>query len=310
MRISLVAMDHGRVQATVAAIVDAEAAGFDGVWLPHYLGADALTVLGAAGAMTSRITLGSSVVPARGRHPVSLWQQARTTAELAGGRLVLGIGAGHDEWAAELGIDNRSPGRFMREFLGVLDQLARTGATNFEGSVLRVRATITGPDIQVPVFIAALGPQMVGLAAELAGGVVTWLADEQYIENVVLPTLAQARHTRRPRPKLTVQLPACIHDDAKEAQAMLQIVLPDHEHLTAYRRVLDRAGHLGRGPEAVALVGTEDVVAERLDKFAALGVDEVAIAPFPVGDDIDASLRRTRTFFAARSAHSTGRRAG
>ena len=69
----------------VDAVVRAEADGFDGCWLAHIAGADALTVLALAGARTARIELGTAVVPIYPRHPTALAQQALTVNAAAGG---------------------------------------------------------------------------------------------------------------------------------------------------------------------------------------------------------------------------------
>jgi alkanesulfonate monooxygenase SsuD/methylene tetrahydromethanopterin reductase-like flavin-dependent oxidoreductase (luciferase family) len=56
----------------------AEAAGFASAWVANIFSFDALTVLAFAGRATSRIELGSFVIPTYPRHPVALAQQALT----------------------------------------------------------------------------------------------------------------------------------------------------------------------------------------------------------------------------------------
>ena len=76
-------------------IVQKEEEGFSSYWSPQVGTFDALTVFALAGQQTSRIELGTAVVPSYPRHPSALAQQAATVNSLAGGRLVLGVGPSH-----------------------------------------------------------------------------------------------------------------------------------------------------------------------------------------------------------------------
>ena len=75
--------------------VDAERDGFDNVWFGQIFGADALTVIALAGEKTSRVEIGTAVVPTYPRHPFIMAQQAMTTQAATGGRFILGIGLSH-----------------------------------------------------------------------------------------------------------------------------------------------------------------------------------------------------------------------
>ena len=66
-----------------------------------------------------------------------------------------------------------------------------------------------------------------------------------------------------------------------------RVVSPD-----ALRRILDRGA--GSGPGDVVLVGSVEQIVSRLERWQELGVTDVIAAPFPVGDDRDGSLKRTR----------------
>src|SRR5712691_4260731 len=76
-------------------VEQAEAQGFESIWVPSVRTFDALILLALAGRQTSRITLGTFVVPTYPRHPAALAEQALTAQVASGGRLVLGIGLSH-----------------------------------------------------------------------------------------------------------------------------------------------------------------------------------------------------------------------
>ncbi|MBI2553743.1 MAG: LLM class flavin-dependent oxidoreductase [Candidatus Rokubacteria bacterium] len=72
----------------------AEAWGYESLWVTHGGGRDSFVVLSAYAQATRMIGLGNGVVPIYPRHPVALAQEALTLAELSGGRFRLGIGGG------------------------------------------------------------------------------------------------------------------------------------------------------------------------------------------------------------------------
>src|SRR5689334_12129416 len=75
----------------------AEELGFDDVWMPdsQTLWRDAYTALACAALRTDRIRLGTAVTNLVTRHPSVVAAAARTVAELAPERFVLGIGIGN-----------------------------------------------------------------------------------------------------------------------------------------------------------------------------------------------------------------------
>ena len=104
-------------------------------------GFDALTMLALAGRQTSRIELGTAVVPTYPRHPTALAQQALTAQAATNGRLALGIGPSHqpmveDSWGLSFG----RPARHVREYLSVLNQLVTAGNASYSGETYRVEA--------------------------------------------------------------------------------------------------------------------------------------------------------------------------
>lgn len=97
----------------------AEAAGWDGVFLwEHVLADSAVEIadpwvsLGAMATATSRITLGTLVSPLPRRRPWVLARQAGTLSRLSGGRCVLGVGLGADEYGEFSGLGE--PTELMR----------------------------------------------------------------------------------------------------------------------------------------------------------------------------------------------------
>ena len=150
--------------------------GFDCVWAPSVplVGPPyALVLLGAMGPVTSRIELGSYVVPTFPRHPVVLAQQALTVQQSSSNRLALGIGLSHKPVIETgFGLSFSHPIRHLRGYLTVLTPLLAGRAVQMSGQHYRVQQEPSVPPgvKPPPVLVAALGPQMLRLAGELADG--------------------------------------------------------------------------------------------------------------------------------------------
>ena len=83
---------------------------------------DALTMVSLMGDRTSRIELGTAVVPLQAQHPVALARQALSVHAGSGGRLALGVGPSH-HWIVRdmLGMPYEKPAAYTRDYLEVLN---------------------------------------------------------------------------------------------------------------------------------------------------------------------------------------------
>src|SRR5580765_7452599 len=102
----------------------AEAAGLSSAWIPQIPDEfDALTAAAIVGAETSRIEVGTAIVPVQPRHPIALAQQALSVQAVCNGRLRLGLGVAH-HWIIDemLGLSYEHPTATMRAHLDVLDR--------------------------------------------------------------------------------------------------------------------------------------------------------------------------------------------
>lgn len=163
----------------------AEALGFDSVFISDHLqgwrhhgghAPYAMSWLGALGARTQRITLGTSVLtPTFRHHPAVVAQAFGTLACLFEGRVVLGVGTGESLNEVALGIEwPEQKERFarLREAVEIITRLWREERVTLDGTYYRLdRATIYDrPSAPVPLYIAASGPAAARLAGRLADG--------------------------------------------------------------------------------------------------------------------------------------------
>ena len=168
-----------------ALVQEAERLGYDSVWSAESYGSDAATPLAWAGALTTRIKLGSGILQMPGRTPAATAMTAMTLDALSGGRFILGLGmSGPQVVEGWHGVAYGSILRRTREYVSILRQIfAREAPLEHTGEYYTIPyagADASGlgkplksilharPDL--PIYIAAIGPKNTALAAEIADG--------------------------------------------------------------------------------------------------------------------------------------------
>lgn len=161
----------------------AEAMGWTDAWSMEVRELDAFTPLAVVATVTERLRLGTAIVPAFLRPPGVTAMQAAALAALAPGRFVLGLGSSTrvvvEQWHGVPFPD--APMQATRE---VADRVHRLLA----GDRVDGLRLDSPPDGRVPIYLAALGPRMLRLSGEIAGGVVLFLVGPRALPDV----LAQA----------------------------------------------------------------------------------------------------------------------
>jgi len=299
-----------RLSGLVRDVQAAEEAGFTSAWLaqvPGYL--DAMTALSLAGLQTSRIELGTAVVPIQTRHPLPMAQQALTTQAACAGRFTLGLGASH-HWIVEdqLGLPYERPAAGVRDYLQVLNQaFSGPGPVDVENDSFRVHSPLDVIDsMPMPVVIAALGPVMLRIAGEHAAGTILWMADERAVEEHVAPRLSKAAaDAGRAAPRIVAGVPVtlCAEEAVDDARAFASQLLGHAELSPNYVRLLEHGDARDVGDTMAA--GSEQTVLRRLQRYRDAGVTDLAARPIGIGDTPEARLtsrERTQAFLASIAA--------
>ncbi|HEX4017473.1 MAG TPA: LLM class F420-dependent oxidoreductase [Frankiaceae bacterium] len=315
MRIGLqTGPERGRYREKVARLIAgaqaAEAAGFDSLWVPQIPDEfDALTALALMGHETSRIELGTAVVPVQSRHPVAMAQQALSTQAACDGRLTLGIGPSH-HWIVNdmFGLPYERPAALMGDYVDVLETaLAGPGPVDVENETYRVHNPLDITDLApTPILIAALGPVMLKLAGERTAGTILWMADERAIGEHIVPKITEAaQQAGRPAPRVVAGVPVtlCREGEVDAVRSWANKALGHAEYSPNYQRLLEHGDSSDVGDMCAA--GDEDAVLERLRSFRDAGTTDLAARVLPFGTDRAsriASRERTEQFLASLSS--------
>ena len=185
----------------------AEESGFDSVFVSDHLqpwrhdgghAPAALPWLGALGARTEKIVIGTSVLtPTFRYHPAVIAQAFATLGMLFPGRVILGVGSGESLNEVPLGLawpDGKERFARMKEAITLIKALWADERVDFEGTYYSTdKATIYDrPETPVPLYVGASGPAATRLAGRVADGFITTSgkADSLY-RDTLLPALAE-----------------------------------------------------------------------------------------------------------------------
>ena len=179
----------------IALAQEAERLGYDSAWTAEAWGTDAVTVLAWLGATTTTIRLGTGIMQMPARTPAMTAMTAATLDLMSGGRVLLGLGTSGPQvvegWHGEP--FGKPLGR-TREYVEIVRAAIRRELVQHQGEHYEIPyrgddATGLGLPLklmlrplrtEIPVYLAAIGPRNVALAAEIADGwLPVWVSPEK-----------------------------------------------------------------------------------------------------------------------------------
>lgn len=290
------------------AIVRAEGLGVPAWWLATGGAApDALTLFAAAAARTERIKLGTAIIPTFPRHPLVVAQQAEVVANLAPGRLVLGVGPSHPAViTGSFGVEYQRPLEHLGEYVAVLKS-ALSGKVDLDGARFHVHAQVPFP-APVPVMISGLRTNSFRLAGRVADGVISWLCPAPYLRDVALPALREgAVQAGRPVPPLVAHAFFALSEDLGKITTSVRKRMALYPRVSSYQQMFTAAGYpeaqraewSSAMMDAVVIRGSDEAVADGLRSFySTAGASEMIASFLPVGDDLEGELERAMALIA------------
>jgi F420-dependent oxidoreductase-like protein len=294
-RIGLIVNETNAATA-IKTISSAETAGVQQIWMvqPPW-SPDGLTTLAAVAIKTSKVHLGTSIIPIYPRHPVALAQQALALHDIAPGRLRLGIGPSHRAIVEDMyGLSQTRPLIYLREYVKVLHSILIDGKINHHGEFFNV--VIEFPrTAQIPVLISTLGKKAFELAGEIADGALSWMCPVPYLLHTGIPLLRKGANAngRSNTPPLIAHIPVALSQDHDSVMVAGHKMFEMYSKLPFYAKMFAGAGFPLTSDNMVSedfvdnmiISGNEDTVAKSLNKLLASGLDELMVNLVPIVDE-------------------------
>ncbi len=309
----------------IALAQEAERLGYDSAWAAEAWGTDAVTVLSWLAATTTKLRIGSAILQIPARTPAMTAMTAATLDLMSGGRFLLGLGtSGPQVVEGWHGQPWGKPLTRTREYVDIVRSALRReelehhgehydipysgeGATGL-GKPLKMMVRPLRADI--PIYLAAMGPKNVALAAEMADGwLLVWGSGARFRETFG-PSLEEgfARGTRDPAAfDVAAWVPAVVTDDLEVGYSVVKPQLALYvggmgaKGKNFYNNLIRRYGYEdeaeriqslyleGKKMEAtaavpdaladeVALIGPRERIAERLEAWRASGVTTLMVS--------------------------------
>jgi F420-dependent oxidoreductase-like protein len=304
---------------------EAERLSFHSVWTSEAYGSDAVSPLAWVGARTERVKLGTAIMQMPARSPATTAATVATLDLLSGGRVLLGLGTSGPQVAE--GWHGQAWGKPLartREYVEIVRAILRRDAplehhgahydipysgADATGLGKPLKLIVHPPRADVPIYLAAIGPKNVALAAEIADGWLPIFFSPERFAETHRPMLEEGFARRGGRPEgwdLAAHVPVVVTDDAAAGRDFLRPLLALYvggmgaKGKNFYNRLASRYGYedaaatiqdlylAGKKNEAiaavpdalvdeVALVGDRARIADRLAAFRDCGVKTLVL---------------------------------
>jgi probable F420-dependent oxidoreductase len=284
-------LDYQPAAKVKEAAAELEQLGFGAIWFPEAVGREALTNAALLLGATRRIVIATGIANIYARDAVTMAAGQKTLAEAYPGRFLLGLGVSHIPLVEQLrGHSYGKPVASMRAYLDGMDQAP-------------YRAVPPGMN---PIrVLAALGPQMLRLAAERAQGAHPYFVPPEHTE--------RARKILGSDRLLAVEQAVVLESDAAKAREIARVHTSRYLALPNYVNNLRRLGFseedlAGSGSDrlvdAIVVWGDMNAITDRIRAHQSAGANHVCLQvlppdpqalPMPQWRELASALLRSRT---------------
>ncbi|MCP4419128.1 MAG: LLM class F420-dependent oxidoreductase [Chloroflexi bacterium] len=176
-----------RIELPIELVQEADRSGVYAIWTAEAYGSDAVSPLAWLGAQTKNLKLGTAIMQMPGRTPANAAMTAMTLNQLSNGRFLMGLGlSGPQVVEGWHGVSYKRPLTRTREYVNIVRQIfQREDRMSLDGKLYQIpyrgadaiglgkslKSTLEAAP-EIPIYLAAIGPQNVQLTAEIADG---WL---------------------------------------------------------------------------------------------------------------------------------------
>ena len=212
--------------------------GYTSIWTPEHRVYDSFVLCLERWNATREhtdvgLSTGIGVSPVNLRSPFALAMTASTISKRTNGKFILGIGSGgvyREATRNSLGFSKVSVLSLMTDYLSIIKPLVHNQTVNYTGDTVSLHnANLgTGNEYPTPIYLAALGPKMLGVGAKLADGIaLNWCSTEQIAwTRDIIKTQAEKNNRNPDEIKVVQYIRMCIDNDVDLARkAFIQSML-------------------------------------------------------------------------------------
>jgi probable F420-dependent oxidoreductase len=261
-------LDYQPAAKAQESAAELEQLGFGAIWFPEAVGREALTNAGLLLGATRRIVIATGIANIYARDPVTVAAGQKTLAEAYPSRFLLGLGVSHIPLVEQIrGHKYDKPVASMRAYLDGMD---------------RAPYRAVPPSMSPIRVLAALGPQMLRLAAERAGGAHPYFIPPEHT--------ARAREILGSDRLLAVEQAVVLETDSAKAREIARVHTSRYLALPNYVNNLRRLGFgdqdlVGAGSDrlvdAIVAWGDMNAVIDRIRAHQSAGADHVCLQVLP-----------------------------
>lgn len=289
----------GYINQLLEDAVLAEQLGYDDVWFGDVGSPDALTTAAVIADRTNKVRIGTAVTPVFTRTPAVLAATSATLQQLSGGRFMLGLGSSSEKMVESWhGLSFEHPLARVRETTELVRKLLKGEKSNFDGLTLSSHGYQQKPvKSEVPIYLAALRPNMLRLAAEIGDGVIF-----NFFPKSALPKIlgyvhegAQCGGKKPEDVEVVCRFQVAVTDQVEEHVNYLRFFLAPYFSQSVYNRFLawcgyeemaatiaegwakkDREQTMGAVTDDlihdIAIIGDRDYCQARIREYAEMGI--------------------------------------
>lgn len=262
-----------------------EELGFESLWAwdhtllgvdPNFPILEALTILTAVAARTSRIKVGTGILVMPMRNPVLLAKELATIDHISDGRLLVGAAVGwYRREFDSLGVDFTKRGKIMEQSLEIIDRLWTEEKVSGDYDPYKLRGAVMYPKPvqkpRPPLLIGGYVDTVLKRAATKGDGWLTYYYTAEAFGRVWSKVRGFAEEAGRNPDELisTNQLPICVGPRDKIEGPMKEWLQTEWDYASWSESTMDSA-----------IMGTPEECVEQLQAHIATGIDRIIFVPY------------------------------
>ena len=294
------------ISDSVALVQWAEANGIDDVWFSDAMAPDSLTLAAVVAPYTRRMRVGVAVTPVYTRTPAVLAATANVLGQLLPGRFVLGLGSSSQVIMERFnGIKLEKPLTRVKETAIMVRSMLAGEKSSFALDTLASHGYRQEPsNSSPPIYLAALRPKMIEMAAEVGDGVVFNLWPRQALAKMMehVAIGAERAGKRAEDVEIVNRSFVMVTDDVEAGREQFRSYYTPYYANPVYNRFLKWAGFEDEAEgvaagwaardrqlstssitdelvDSVAIIGSAEEVHARVREQTAAGIDTTIVSP-------------------------------